>query len=185
MSVTKSELTIYSEEIVLNKSYKLKAILLTIIAVACLSISAAAQQNLTFTTPDGQTVALSSMRGNVTVLLFSGVQDPQCRDVFKALESLAERYQGKNVRIYWVSIDPEREASNEQIKAPCGPAGSVMILRDGSRAAFKSFEGKQMPTIVVLDQQGQLYGQPRGGFNPNTDFINKMAAMIDSLLSRK
>jgi hypothetical protein len=42
-----------------------------------------------------------------------------------------------------------------------------------------------LPTIVVLDQKGEVYGQPRGGFNPNSDFVNDLAAAIDNLLNRK
>lgn len=167
-----------------SRYYKLRAVASAIIVVACLILPVSAQQNFTFTSPDGASVTSSSLRGNVVVLLFSSVQDPQCRDVFKALESLTERYKGQSVRIYWVSLDFEKDASDEQIKAPCGPASQVAILRDPARAAFKSIGGRQMPTIVVLDKQGQMQGEPRGGFNPNSDFVNKMAAVIDSLLSR-
>jgi hypothetical protein len=43
---------------------------------------------------------------------------------------------------------------------------------------------QQLPTLVVLDSQGALYRQPRGGFNPNSDFINDLAGVIDSLLRK-
>jgi peroxiredoxin len=156
------------------------------IVVAGLSVTAGAQQDASFVTPDGQAVTLSGLRGKVVVLLFGGVQDPQCRDEFKALESLAERYQGKDVQVYWVSVNPASEVSNAQLKNPCGPVSSVVVLRDQNQAAFKRYSGKraQLPTIVVLNQKGEAQGQPRGGFNPNSDFINDLAAMIDSLLSK-
>lgn len=161
--------------------FRFKAIVPAIILMSSFALPTTAGQDFTFTSPDGGTVTTSSMRGNVVLMVFSSVQDPQCRDVFKAMESLTERFRGQSVRIYWVSIDLEKDASNEQIKSPCGPAGQVAILRDPSRAAFKSFGGRQMPTIVVLDKQGQMHGQPRGGFNPNSDFVNKIAAIIDGL----
>jgi peroxiredoxin len=165
---------------------KLRAILIAAFVAATLSVTTAAQQDMSFVTPDGQTVTLSGLRGKVVILLFGGVQDPQCRDEFKALESLAERYQGKDVHIYWVSVNPANEVSNAQLKNPCGPVSSVVVLRDQNQAAFKRYSGKraQLPTIVVLNQQGEAQGQPRGGFNPNSDFINDLAAMIDSLLSK-
>jgi peroxiredoxin len=149
-------------------------------------VTALAQQDLTLVSPDGQTFTLSGLRGKVVVLLFGGLQDPQCRDEFKALTSLAERYQGKDVAIYWVSVNSAKDVTDAQLKNPCGPAGSVVVLRDASQAVFKKYSGKvaQLPTIVVLNQQGEVFGQPRGGFNPNTDFINDLAAAIDSLLSR-
>src|SRR4051812_43253090 len=100
---------------------KLRAILIAAFVVATLSVTTGAQQDMSFVTPDGQTVTLSGLRGKVVILLFGGVQDPQCRDEFKALESLAERYQGKDVHIYWVSVNPVNEVSNAQLKNPCGP----------------------------------------------------------------
>jgi thiol-disulfide isomerase/thioredoxin len=153
--------------------------------MASLSVTASAQQEITFVTPDGQSVSLSSLRGKVVVLLFGGVQDPQCRDEFKALESLAERYNGKDVSIYWVSVNSPNEVPNDKLKNPCGPVSSVLVLRDQNQAGFKRFSGRQLPTVVVLNPQGQVHGQPRGGFNPNSDFVNDLAAVIDALLNQK
>ena len=163
---------------------KTRALASAIIMTLCLGVTAGAQQDLTFMTPDGETVTLSGARGKVVVMLFGGVQDPQCREEFKALESLAERYRGKDVMIYWVSVDSASEANNDRLRAPCGPTGSVVVLRDQNRAAFKRYSSKvaQLPTIVVLNPQGEVYGQPRGGFNPNSEFINDLSAIIDRLL---
>ena len=165
---------------------KFNAILTGALMIASLAVTAGAQQDFTFLTPDGQTVGLSSLRGKVVVLLFGGVQDPQCRDEIKALESLAERYRGKDVGIYWVSVNSPAEASDAQLKNACGAGSAIAILRDRNQAAFKRFSGRvaQLPTIVVLNQQGQPVGQPRGGFNPNSDFVNDLAAIIDSLLKK-
>jgi peroxiredoxin len=170
----------------LSKLKGFKVAVSAVVLAACLSLTASAQ-DLSFVTPDGRTLALSGQRGKVVVLLFGGVQDPQCRDEFRALQSLSERYQGKDVSIYWVSVDSPAEANDARLKSPCGPAGSVVILRDQNRAAFKRYSGRvaQLPTIVVLNQQGELQGQPRGGFNPNSDFVNDLANVIDGLLGQK
>jgi peroxiredoxin len=150
-------------------------------------LGALAQQDLTFSTTEARTVALSQLRGKVVVLMFAGIQDPQCRDELKALGSLIERYRGKDVSIYWVSINPPSVASNDRLRAPCGPAGPVPILRDANQTALKRLAGPsaQLPTLVILDQNGKLYGQPRGGFNPDSDFVNHVAAVIDELLQKK
>ena len=164
---------------------KVKIIIPSLIALMSLAVSASAQ-DVTFSTPSGSTVTTASLRGRVVVLLFGGTQDPQCREEFKALGSLAERYRGKPVNIYWVSIDPA-SVTNDKLNSPCGPTGSVSVLRDESRAAFKRFSGKspQLPTIVVLNQQGQPQGAPKGGFNPDSDLINELAAVIDGLLTAR
>jgi peroxiredoxin len=150
--------------------------------IANLSLPVKAQQDLTFLSPDGQSVTLSSLKGKVVVLAFSGVQDPQCRELTKALQSLSERYQGKDVSINWVSVNSAAEASNEKLKAPCGPVGAISVLRDQNQAAFKRFGGKQLPTLILLDKQGQPSGRPYGGFNPDSNFVNDLAASIDTLL---
>jgi peroxiredoxin len=156
-----------------------------LMVMACIAQTAHAQ-DFSFSTPSGQTLTLSSLRGNVVVLLFSGVQDPQRRDGLKALESLADRFQGKNVKICWVSVNPTTQMTDDQLKAITSAAPSVSVLRDANQAAFKKFSGKvaQLPTIVVLDRQGSPFGQPRGGFNPNSDFINDLASIADGLLQR-
>jgi peroxiredoxin len=165
---------------------RFKAILSALALSAVLTAPAIAQQDFTLTTLEGQSVSLAGMRGKVVVLLFSGVQDPQCRDAAQALASLAERYQGKPVSIYLVSINSVSEASNAALKQGCGPVGSVILARDPNQSAFKQLGGKrpQLPTVIVLNKQGQAQGQPRGGFNPNSDFVNDLAAIIDSQLSQ-
>jgi len=165
---------------------KLKSIIIAFFIAASLSLPTSAQQDLIFITADGTNFPLSQLRGKVVVLIFGGVQDPQCKDEFKALESLAERYQGKDVAIYWVSVNSARELTDAQLKSPCGPVTAVGILRDQNQAAFKRFSGKvaQLPTIVMLNQQGEPSGQPRGGFNPNSDFVNDIASLIDRLLKK-
>ena len=165
-------------------STRLRAFVASFAIVSC--IAAASAQDLSLSTPAGQTVTLSSLRGNIVVMLFSGAQDPQRREGLKALVSLAERFQGKNVKILWVSVNTPSEATNDQLKSIAGGAPSVSVLRDNNQAAFKRFSGKvaQLPTIVVLDRQGNPFGQPRGGFNPNSDFINDLSSIVNGLLER-
>lgn len=156
------------------------------ILLACLLSPAGLAQEVEFVTPGGQRVAVSSMQGKVAVLLLSGTQDPQCRDEFKTLNGLAERYSGKPVSFYWISINPTSAVANDRLKAPCGPVGSVTVLRDPSQAAFKRFakNQSQIPILVILDQKGQVHGEPIAGFNPDSDFVNTLAGIIDSVLSQ-
>jgi len=152
--------------------------------VAGISVFPTRAQDTSFSTPDGQTVSLSSFRGNAVVLLFSGMKDPQRREGLKALQELAEREKGQNAKICWVSIDNETEMPSDRLRTIATAAPSVSVLRDASQAAFKRFKGSQLPTVVVLDKQGNPFGQPRGGFNPNSDFINDLASMIEALQRR-
>src|SRR3569832_163258 len=84
---------------------RFKATLAVLALMIGLTAMASAQQDFTLKTLEGQSLSLAGLRGQVVVLLFSGVQDPQCHDAAQALASLAERYQGKPVSIYLVSIN--------------------------------------------------------------------------------
>jgi peroxiredoxin len=167
----------------MSRTYKA---ILSAVALAMMLAATASAQDVHLTALNGQSVDMASQRGKVVVLLFSGVQDPQCRDGLQALATLAERYQGKPVSIYWVSVNSASEASDAQLKQTCGSTGSIILARDANQSAFKQFSGKrpQLPTIVVLIKQGQFQGQPRGGFNPNSDFINDLATIIDGQLAK-
>ena len=61
-----------------------KTLIAAVALVSFFAGIATAQQDFSFSTPDGQTLNLSGLRGNVVVLLFSGVQDPQLREELKA-----------------------------------------------------------------------------------------------------
>lgn len=143
-------------------------------------------QEFPLSTLGGGSLSTASLQGRVIVLMFSGLQDPQCRDEFKALETLSERYQGRPVSVYWVSVNTPAEASDEKLRRPCGVATSITVLRLNDVNALKRISGRgaSLPTLVVLNKQGQLFGQARSGFNPNTDFVNDLSQMIDSLLSK-
>ena len=165
------------------KKLAVAASLLTLISAS----SSMAQEDLVFFSPAGQRVTLSSLRGKVVLLFFSGVQDPQCQDEFKMLQSLTDRYRNKDVRIFWVSVNPASVASDERLKSPCGAAGNVAVLRDPDQSAYKRLAAgiKQLPTTVVLDRQGQAGAKARGGFSPDSDFVNDLSGLIDQVLNRK
>jgi hypothetical protein len=119
--------------------------------------------------------------------MFSGVQDPQCRDEIKALEALSERYRGQPVSVYWVSVNSPSEMPNDRLKRPCGLTTPVQTLRVSDINTFKRISGRTpaLPTMIVLNKNGEPYGRPRSGFNPNSDFVNDVADLVDSLLAQK
>lgn len=142
------------------------------------------EQDVSLQRLTGESLSLAGLRGRVVVLLFTGIQDPQCRDEFRALASLSERYRDADVSLFWVSINSSKDVPDERLRQPCGPTGPVPVLRDPGQAAFKRLSPRatQLPTVVILDKQGRVHGQPKGGFNPDTDFVNELAATIDALL---
>jgi len=162
---------------------RMKRLFFVTLLLTVLASSALAQQGASFTTATGETLTTAEMRGKVVVMVFSAVNDPQCRDEFKMLQSLFERYSRSNkVDFFWVSTDAAGSVNEAQWKSPCGATGGIPILRDPNRAAFKQFGARQLPTIIILSQQGQVVGGARGGFSPNANFAADLSTVIDSLL---
>jgi len=138
----------------------------------------------TFRTTGGGTLAVAGMRGRVAVLLFGGMVDPQSPEELPVLQQLANRYQGRDVDVYWVSLDPAGtpDAQLTQFAASNGYRGA--ILRD-SGDILRSVSGgrkPQLPTIVVLDKTGAVAGKPIGGFDRDVDIVARLSAVIDPLL---
>jgi len=124
------------------------------------------------------------MRGRVVVLVFGGVVDPQSPEELPVLQQLANRYDGRGVDVYWVSLDPAGtpDAQLTQFAASNGYRGA--ILRDSGDILRSVSAGRkpQLPTIVVLDKTGAVAGKPIGGFDRDVDVVSQLSAVVDPLL---
>jgi len=153
---------------------------------AMLPMTARAQNGLsgTLRTTSGGSMAVADMRGRVVVLFFGGIVDPQSPEELPFLARLATKYQGKNVEVHWVSLDPASTTDAElgTFAAKNGFKGS--ILRDSGDVLRSAGTGKrpQLPTIVVLDPNGAIAGRPLGGFDRDVDFVSRLSAIIDPLM---
>lgn len=165
---------------------KITTLLTTCALLAMLTAGASAQTaGAELRDTRGHAVSLAQLQGRVVVLLFGGIVDPQSPDLLPVLQRLAGRYEGRGVDVYWVSLD-DRSVSDAQLNEYAGRYGfRGMVLRDQSGAALRSFStGRraQLPTIVVLDRVGAVSGKPIGGYDPESDLVNRLAAIIDPLL---
>ena len=157
------------------------------LAIAAFLATAAPAQTLSgqFRDTGGRAVGVDQLRGRVVVLFFGGTIDPQSPEELPVIQRLASRYAGRGVDVYWVSLD-EASVSDAQLAAYAVKYGySGSILRDPSGAVLKTVatgRRHQLPTVVVLDSTGAISGRPVAGFDPQSDLVNKLAAVIDPLL---
>lgn len=167
---------------------KTRRYLVSLVLFAALAGPATAQaQGIagTLRSTSGGSVSVEQLRGHVTVLMFGGLVDPQSPEELPVLQRLATKYAGRNVSVYWVSLDPDAttDAALTAFAASNGFQGQV--LRDSSGAVLRSVSGSrkpQLPTILVLDANGAVAGQPVGGFDRDADTIGQISRVIDPLL---
>jgi peroxiredoxin len=136
---------------------------------------------------DGQTITSDSLRGEVVVLAFGASWLPLSKAQLQGVRKLADEYSDRGVVVYWVSTeseDPKSKnfASDEQLKAFSQKYGlKVTMLRDPDGAVSKKLGVDQLPSVVIIDKQGNA-SEPIGGLDPNGNLASQLASRLANLL---
>jgi peroxiredoxin len=139
---------------------------------------------------DGQTVSASDVRGQVVVLAVGASWLPLTRKQVQGVRKLANDYSAHGVIVYWVSTDSEKPgsrnyASDDQLRAFARKYElNLTILRDPDGKVAKQFGVDQVPAVVILDKNGEVYGEPINGLDPEGDLSEKLAPTLDKILGR-
>ena len=137
---------------------------------------------------EGQTITSDSLRGEVVVLAFGASWLPLSKTQLTGVRKLADEYSDRGVVVYWVSTeseDPKSKnfATDEQLRAFAQKYGlKVTVLRDPDGVTSKKFGIDQLPSIVIIDKQGNTFGAPIGGLDPNGNLAGQLAKSVDKVL---
>ena len=137
---------------------------------------------------DGQTVTSDSLRGEVVVLAFGASWLPLSRTQLQGIRKLADEYSARGVVVYFVSTESDNEksknfASDAQLRAFAQKYGlKVTVLRDPDGAISKKLGIDQLPSIVILDKQGNVEGEPIQGFDPQGNLAGQLASRLGKIL---
>lgn len=137
---------------------------------------------------DGQTVTSGSLRGEVVVLAFGASWLPLSKTQLQGVRKLADDYSNRGVVVYWVSTDSldaksKNFASDEQLRSFAQKYGlKVTVLRDPDGVISKKFGIDQLPSIVILDKQGNLAAGPISGLDPGGNLAAQLAPHLDKIL---
>jgi len=158
--------------------------------VTLLTSAAIAQTRVDFSlrSVDGQTVTSDSLRGEVVVLAFGASWLPLSKTQLQGVRKLADEYSKRGVVVYWVSTESEdpkskNHVTDDQLKAFSQKYGlNVTVLRDPDGVVSKKFGVDQLPSIVILDKEGNVSGTPIGGLDPQGNLAAQLAPRLDKLL---
>lgn len=116
--------------------------------------------DFSFTSSDGEHIALDDLRGKVVVLDFWGTWCPPCVDSVPELRSLHKRYSKEpSFLLIGISSDGDEDAWREFT------AKNKMIwpqYRDRDRRIQRSFGINAFPTYIVIDHEGIVRFQSIG-----------------------
>jgi peroxiredoxin len=133
----------------------------------------------------GETVTSASLRGEVVVLAFGASWLPLTKNQLDAVKKLADQYAGRGVAVYWVSTESESPksknyASDEQLRA-LAQKYKATVLRDPDGAVSKRLGVDQLPSVVIIDKQGNV-ADSIGGMDPTADLAKQLAERLSKLL---
>lgn len=152
------------------------------------SQSVAAPVEFSMRSIDGQQVTAQSLRGEVVVLAFGANWLPLSRKQVQGVKKLADQYSSRGVAVFWVSTDSESPksrnyASDDQLHQFSKSNDlNVTVLRDPDGAISKKLGLDQLPSIVILDKQGHVHGQPIGGLDPEGNLADQLASELKKVL---
>ena len=175
---------------VLNMRKRVLAGMMALLAVSLVFAQQPASGPVDFSlrSIDGQTVTSNSLRGEVVVLAFGASWLPLSRTQLQGVRKLADEYSDRGLVVYWVSTESDNAksknyASDEQLRSFSQKYGlKVTVLRDPDGAISKKLGVDQLPSIVIIDKEGNLSGGPIGGLDPNGNLAGQLASRLDKLL---
>lgn len=137
----------------------------------------------------GGSVDVQAQRGKVVILAVGASWLPLSGKQAEYTNSLAKKYAGKNVAIYFVltdSTNPKNRnyATDEKLRQWATSKGlTVPVLRDPEgESTLQKFGIDQLPSFVILDKSGSKSGETFGGSSPGFDITMPISKKVDSLL---
>lgn len=161
--------------------------------ILCLSLLLPANrvgQETTLRPLAGPPVSLRDLRGKVVVLAFGGTWVPFFSRELTSLQRLANRYESRQVALYWVCTDSDRPgtrnySTNEQIQEFLRRSNlKVEVLRDPEMASYRSFGLEAVPTVVLIDQRGNVIQKYIGIETEQGEVFAEIIAQIERLIKQ-
>lgn len=137
---------------------------------------------------DGQTISSASLRGEVVVMAFGASWLPLSKAQLQGVRKLADEYADRGVVVYWVSTESENTksknyASDEQLRNFASKYGlKVTVLRDPDGVVSRKLGADELPSVLILDKQGQPVGEVIKGLDPEGNLAGQLAKQLDKIL---
>jgi len=130
---------------------------------------------ITLPTSIGDTVSLSSLRGNYVLIDFWAAWCRPCRAESPNLVKLYDKYHAKGFEIFSVSLDKEKDAWLQAIKDDkLGKWTHVSDLMFWSSEAATDYNVQAIPFTILLDKDGKIIAKDLRG----EELENKIKELI-------
>jgi len=129
---------------------------------------------------------LESLRGRVVLVDFWTFGCYNCRNTLPTLKRFDAAYRDKGLTIVGVHTpESDYEKKFDKIKDAVKTNGiKYPVVTDTDGDTWRAFDIEAWPTVVILDKQGEVYGEPINGLNPDGNLDDQLAKPLDALLKR-
>lgn len=112
--------------------------------------------NIQLPSPQGDTVALSSLRGNVVLIDFWAGWCAPCRKENPKLRRVYNKYKNKGFEIYAVSLDKTKDMWVKAIKQDRLNWIQVSDLKFWNSPVAKLYNIQSIPNNILIDEEGKI-----------------------------
>ena len=109
--------------------------------------------------PDGKTLSLSSLRGNIVLVDFWASWCGPCRKENPFIVSMYQKYKSQGFTILGVSLDDNSEAWKNAIQKDGLAWNQVSELKKWDSQVAKTYGVDAIPFSVLLDKEGKIIGK--------------------------
>jgi peroxiredoxin len=131
--------------------------------------------DISLPTVEGDTIALSSLRGNYVLLSFWASWDEASTRENAALKNVYNQYHSRGFEIYQVSFDNDKEAWRRAIHFDELAWINVSDLNYPNSTVLNQFNIQKLPANFLLDREGDIIGKDFTGRTLNI----KLAQLFD------
>ena len=119
-------------------------------------VEGAMAPEINLATPDGGTLALSSLRGKVVLIDFWASWCGPCRKENPAVKAIYEKYKNKGFEIYGVSLDNNGAKWKAAIAKDGLTWKHVSELKGWTSSAGKAYGVSSIPATFLIDKEGRI-----------------------------
>lgn len=131
------------------------------------------------TTVHGETIALTSLRGQVVYVDFWASWCGPCRRSFPWMNEMQQRYGDRGLTIIGVNVDRRRADAEQFLKTN---VARFAVVYDDRGATPQAYSVKGMPSSYLIDARGTVVGVEQGFHDDRKGAIEDQ---IRSLLSSR
>jgi peroxiredoxin len=108
---------------------------------------------------NGEMVKLSSLEGKVIILSFWASWNEASRKANKQLKNVYDKYHGRGLEIYQVSLDRSKVLWENAIEKDELPWINVSDLRYTESLAARLYNVQQLPANFIINRKGEIVGK--------------------------